>query len=262
MYGINAKSLVQNLELQHRMKLSYIASQYNEKRERMEEAYEQQKSLMQKMIDEAAALNLKLKKEKELHERISRVFIANSIKAEKITIGSGEINRITDIFEKRATVRTEYSKFELFSDLLRRKDLGINAKQRDLAKVSEYLNSTKISQKPAEPTLIRDAFWQRPSGFHRSLLQYPDGRFIWNKYGMVPSNITLPRRIEVGTREYQMVLDWYNRCKNIENAERRNAHNNAMSLWNTEVARAASIAFPSEEFDRLVEQFNVFVSKL
>mgnify|MGYP006958235035 CR=1 FL=1 len=35
-----------------------------------------------------------------------------------------------------------------------------------------------------------------------------------------------------------------------------------MPVVDAEVAKAASVPFPSEEFDRLVEQFNVFVSKL
>lgn len=62
--------------------------------------------------------------------------------------------------------------------------------------------------------------------------------------------------------EERMTVDWYNRCKDIENAERRNTYNNAMSEWNAEVSRASVVSFPLEEFDRLVEQFNFFVSKL
>lgn len=272
MYGINAKSLIQNLELQHRMRLSYIASQYNEKRERMEEAHEQQKSLLQKMIDKATALNLKLKKEKELHECISRVFIANpSLRPEKITVKSAAINSMTDIFKKRDVVQNEYSKFEFFSGLLGREDLGVNAKQSDLTKISEYLNNTKIGPRPNKPALIGNFVWNgrvhelcdrfcfmrqyeysnKAGEIARQSQLYP----LILKYGFGGNDI-------MGKEGVRKSQNWFNHCKDLENQERMNTYNNAMSARNAEISRASSIPFPSGEFDRLVDQFNTFLSKL
>ena len=246
------ENLIRNLKKQQKDILESIAMQYNEKLKREGETNEQKESLLQKTIDELTALKSRLEKEKELHEHVSQVFIANpSLKPEEIMIRSAEINRMTDIFKKRAAVQAEYLKFQLFSGLLGREDLGINAKQDDLTKVSEYLNNTKVKvsrQKPAEPTLIRDACWQQ----HRRIFVFPDRAFIESKYRERLNNVL----------KIHGFVYWYEGCKDIENTERRNAYNNAMSAWNAEVSRASAVSLPSEEFDRLVEQFNVFVSKL
>lgn len=180
------ENLIRNLKKQQKDILGSIARQYNEKLKCTEETGEQKEALLQEMIDELSELKLKLEKEKELHECISKVFIANpSLKPEKIMRGSAEINRMTDIFEKRDAVQAEYSKFESFSGLLGREDLGINAKQDDLTEVLEYMNSTKVSWKPAEPIWIKEVLWGRSFLFGESYPVFPDECFIRGKYGLI-----------------------------------------------------------------------------
>lgn len=149
-YGDNIDALIGNLQDRYEDILAGVTAQYNERRERIEEAYEQQKALMQRMIDEVAAINLKLEKERELESRISHVFIANpSLKPEKITVRSSDVDNIADIFLKHDTVQKEYIKFTLFSELYGNEDLGITATLQDLAQVKEYVNATHISPKRA-----------------------------------------------------------------------------------------------------------------
>ena len=262
-YEDSTNILIGNIEDNYDDIIKEVEEKYKDQKRHLAEAYDRQIEAMNDKINEFTALNAGLEREKELHSLISRVFVTNkSLRAEKIMIRSAEINRMTDIFKKRAAVQAEYSKFELFSGLLGREDLGISAKQDDLTKVSEYLNNTRISQKPAMPTLIREVFWARALGFFLGEPHpvFPDEGFIRGKYGL--THILAAGGGLLGHYEERMTVDWYNRCKDIENTERRNAYNNAMSAWNAEVSRASTIPFPAGEFDRLVEQFNVFVSKL
>lgn len=272
-YGEQAKEdpkfklLATVLDDKHKSQMRTLAMLAQSEKNRQKDTFDRQMEAKDAQLEKARNENIRLERERELQSQISRVFIANrALKPERIMIRSAEINRMTDIFKKRAAVQAEYSKFELFSDLLRREDLGINAKQSDLTKISEYLNNTKISPKPDQPTLIRDAFWTPnlcKGGFvSLSLPIFPDDDFIRGKYGLTRVRREGGGFLGLAHYDEVMTVDWYNRCKDIENKERKNAHENAVSNWNAAVSKASAVPLPSEEFDRLVEQFNTFLSKL
>lgn len=115
----------------------------------MEEAYEQQKSLMQRMIDEVTAINLKLEKERELADIIHGVYLSNpsdKFLFSRSFIGDNvqEITAINDLSQRRARVEDLYNKFKLFSSIYGREDLGVKATLADLEKIKNWLDKTNI----------------------------------------------------------------------------------------------------------------------
>ena len=226
---------------------------------RQEDEHQREIEARDAQLEEARNERIRVEREKELQSQISRVFVVNkSLKPEKIMIRSAEINRMTDIFRKHNAVQNEYSKLALFSGLYGREDLEVKAKQSDLTKLSEYVSSTRISPKPVAPALIRDAF-RKECLLGSWYYVFPDEDFIRGKYGL--EYAIRPASLFDRKNQYD-VLNRYNHCKDVENAERMNTYNNAMSRWNAEVSRASAVPLPSEEFDLLIEQFNTFLSKL
>lgn len=116
-YGDNIDSLIGNLQDRYEDILEGITAQYNERREHMEEAYEQQKALFQRMIDEVTAINLKLEKEKELADIIHGVYLSNPSDPflfSRSFIGDNvqEIRAISDLSQRRSRVEALYDKWK------------------------------------------------------------------------------------------------------------------------------------------------------
>ena len=277
-YRDNIDALISNLQDRYEDILGNVTEQYNERRERMEEAYEQQKALMQRMIDEVTAINLKLEKERELEARISHVFIANpSLKPEKVVIRSSDIEHIADIFLKHNTVQREYNKFAFFSELYGKTDLGVVATTDDLNAVKQYVNETMIApltavEPPKKPYLVStDHGWGNRGGdvewnngrrggpdhgawVNPALVGWLNGmgednftKWWWNKYAPSWPGEQLNAAVERAMSTYNSRLATYQSQK---------------SRYEAQIKHAITQVFPSESFNRLVNQFNEFVSKL
>ena len=148
-YGNNIDALIGNLQDRYEDILAGVTTQYNERRERIEEAYEQQKALMQRMIDEVASINLKLEKEKELADIIHGVYLSNPSNPflfSRSFIGDNvqELRTISDLSQRRSRVEVLYDKFKLFSNIYGREDLGVKATASDLEAVKSWLEKTHI----------------------------------------------------------------------------------------------------------------------
>jgi len=144
-YKIVIKSFAKNLESQYQRNLKDIPSQYIEKESHLEEAYEEQKVILNGMIDEINNGISDMEKKNLLKSNVSYVFTSNpSLKPEKIMIRSYDINRIDDIQLKHDKVQNEYNKFVLFSELYENENLDIAATPDDLEDVKQYIDNTVI----------------------------------------------------------------------------------------------------------------------
>lgn len=158
---------------------------------------------------------------KELQTCLRTIFVNNSLQPEKMKICGANIDRIWDIFEKRKVVEKMYKKFQLFSKLYGRTELGVTATQKDLSNILKYLKNTEITF---------------PISVSRSYFPESD-TFV--AFGSTASPFA--DKISMG-KQFNALRD----------AESRR-------LYEDEVNRAKTVKFPSEAFDRLAEQFNVFV---
>ena len=277
-YGDNIDALIGNLQDRYEDILAGVTTQYNERRERIEEAYEQQKALMQRMIDEVASINLKLEKEKELESRISHVFIANPyLKPEKVVIRSSDVDNIADIFLKHDTVQREYNKFAFFSELYGNTDLGVVATIDDLNAVKQYVNETVIApltavEPPKRPYLVgTDHGWGNRGGD----VEWNNGRRGGPDHGAWVNPALVGWLNRMG--EDNFTKWWWNKYAPSWPGEQLNAavgramstyssrlatYQSQKSRYEAQIKHALAQVFPSESFNRLVEQFNEFVSKL
>lgn len=277
-YADSISVLTFNLQEKYDWILEGVTGQYNEKIVHLEDAFEQEKSLMQRMIDEVTAINLKLEKEKELEARISHVFIANpSLKPEKVVIRSSDIEHIADIFLRHNTIQREYNKFAFFSELYGNTDLGVVATTDDLNAVKQYVNETVIApltavEPPKKPYLVgTDHGWGNRGGdvewnngrrggpdhgawVNPALVGWLNGmgednftKWWWNKYAPSWPGEQLSAAVGRAMSTYNSRLATYQSQK---------------SRYEAQIKHAMTQVFPSESFNRLVNQFNEFVSKL
>lgn len=265
-YENSTKTLIENLEDKSEFIMASVEERYKDQKKHLAEAYDRQIAIMNDKINEFTALNARLEKEKELQTQISRVFIANpSLKAEKIMIRSVDIIRQTDLWPRYNTAKSCYDKFVLCSELFSNKE--------ELPKIGSYLDQLK-NLLPQFKHIMKcevhwgDLFdaWGDVKEFARSrdyrqwcgnhfvedILFYAskrikgDGVYRGRRDNWMNPNVDYYSH-QIG----HIIMDDFNR----EN-ERRQKHNEELHR------QALSINFPAEEFDRLVEQFNVFVSKL
>lgn len=277
-YGDSIDVLVSNLDERYREIIDRIAEQFTERRRHIEEAYEQQHGLMQRMNDELVAINLKLEKERELHSRVSRIFCNNpSLRPEKVVKRATDVERISDILEKHRLAKELYEKFNLFSDLYGNTELGVIATQQDLNEFSQYVRDCQVKVAVPDatpPALIRGVFSAPVNGTRAWNCVYgSDMQFLKNKYGMLEVAWYRFGKYYTGSDHAEIHcaaaygneganIAYYNHYKDIENAERMQKYNDAKNAYARELDRAKSVAFPSESFNRLVDQFNEFVNRL
>ncbi|OUM66876.1 hypothetical protein PIROE2DRAFT_5860 [Piromyces sp. E2] len=143
-----------------------MTAQFNEKKERMEEAYEQQKSLMQRMIDEITANNLKLEKEKELKTKIGMILSQNCIDPRDIIKSTISDILSMDLPNRYKFLFTLYNeKIQPFSELL---------ESNDLSKLNNYINAINM---PSPRTELGDfqKKKQRAVAFLPALIYYING---------------------------------------------------------------------------------------
>jgi len=185
---------------------------------------------------------------------VSHIFIANpSLKPEKIMIRSFDINNIADITLRHNKVQNEYNKFKLFSELYGNKDFGIIATTNDLNAVKMYVDHTVITPFTAVPPP------QRPNLDISS----------YHNLEMSVKRIGLPNIrkwvLEMGENHWDpkvtVLIFIVKRATSTYN-DRLATYQNSKKQHEDQVAKANAAKFPSESFNRLVDQFNEFVNMI
>ena len=283
-YGEKAKEdpkfklLATVLDDKHKSQMRTLAMLAQSEKNRQRDAFDREMEAKNAELEEARNEKIRVEKEKELQGQISRVFLANpSLSREIIMIRSEEINRMTDIFKKRAAIQARYSKFAPFSSLLGREDLGVTATVNDLNAVRRYVDETAIAPLTAVPPRGRPHLVNVDHGWGNR-----GGNTEWNNGCRGGANhdawvnpVLVRWLKEMG--EYNFTEKWGNKYAPqwpneqlwaaIDRAtstynNRLNAYKTQKSQYEARIRHAQAVAFPSDAFDRLVEQFNTFLSKL
>jgi len=185
MYKVNVKSLVRELKLQYSNTLEHITLQYNIKEEKIREAYEAQKKILNNMINETTALNLKLEKKAELKSLINGIHRSNPdnqfLRSYSFIICNvQEIRGIDDILDRRSRVEDIFNKVSLFSSLFGREDLGVKAKTSDLEAIKLWLDRTNMNaileryKGISQPAYnFTDMSWEKTNTFNGSDIGRP-----------------------------------------------------------------------------------------
>ncbi|MBR1734460.1 MAG: DUF1640 domain-containing protein [Alphaproteobacteria bacterium] len=246
-YSDNIDALIGNLQDRYEDILAGVTAQYNERRERIEEAYEQQKALMQRMIDEVAAINLKLEKEKEFKQRIGIILSHNQIDPRDIIKNTDTEFLSMDLPARHNLLLTIYNKKILpFAELL---------ESSDLSAIRDYISAINVS-------LPRDELGDfQGYYFGWGAASYTE----WNY-----RNISEIRRAKSyganipGHEDYQYkhqpcpLTFWANAAHaNLIESERQRI-NNIIREEQTNYKRATELVFPTQEFKRLVDKVNSF----
>ena len=266
-YGDSIDGLINSLQDRYEDIIKQISERYAERCDRMNEAYEQQKTLLKKMINEVVAANLKLEKAKERHSQISRIFICHpELKPEKIMIKSSELDNKADIATKHEVTSAIFDKLKFFKDLYKNK--------KDLDTLRHYLDQTLIPpmpDKPMEKPICHNngGFWGRCRGGEIEWewggdVAWINGKMqVWLREMGVndfPGQYDNRRgAASWGTQEYGR--NWKPRAE-AEYNRRLAIYQQKMHDRNVRIARAIATPFPSQSFDSLVDQFNMVVSEL
>jgi len=260
MYKVNVKSLIRDLKHQYSINLETISSQYQEKNEKIKEAYEAQKKLLNNMIDEITKHNLELEKEKELHTQISRVFISNpSLKPEKIMIKSIDILR-QDPQSRYNTVKSCYDKFVLFVELFSNKE--------ELSIIETYLNQMNNLVPKLERIMSCQVNWGDLFDAYGDVKEFARSRNYRQWCGSHKYDRLFADKVKGGGPGFRdgwmnPNADYYSHHIGHLIMDDFNNENNRRKNHNEELQRQIqNINFPSKEFDSILKQFNIFVSKL
>ena len=247
-YGDNIDALIGNLQDRYDDILAGVTAQYNERRERIEEAYEQQKALMQRMIDEVAAINLKLEKEKEFKQRIGIILSHNQIDPRDIIKNTDTEFLSMDLPARHNLLLTIYNKKILpFAELL---------ESSDLSAIRDYISAINVS-------LPRDELGDFQGYYfgwgYESYTQW-NYRNIYEirrakSYG---ANIPGHEAYQESKHWIYPLTFWVNAAHaNLIESERQRI-NNIIREEQTNYKRAIELVFPTQEFKRLVDKVNSF----
>ena len=263
-YRDNINSLISYLDDRYHDNLSNIERQHNERYQLMIEAYENQKSLMQRMINEATALNTKLENARERHSQISRIFMNNpSLKPEKILVTSAVLSGIANIDERRDATEA------IFTKLIHFRLLYENSNALDA--LDDYIKHLTVLPMPDKPMEQPQLGFSGPGKFGRGGQLEWDRNVAWingqmqcwlramGVHDFPPSYDNRKGALSWGTQQY--LHNWKPRAQ-AEYQRRYDVYERQIAERNSQLARAQSIPFPVEEFDCLVRQFNTFVNEL
>jgi len=149
MYKVNIKALIESMKTQFQRNLDDIILQYHDKENNIKKAYEAEKNILIKMIDEIKRINSESEKARNLEKMIHGIYTSNPDNSfirnrSFILYNVKEIRGIKDLMERRNKVEELYNKLKLFSILFGREDLGVKVKTSDLEKIKLWLDRTNI----------------------------------------------------------------------------------------------------------------------
>jgi len=279
MYKTNIKSLVKHLKWQLNQNLTDMATKYNEKEKNLIKEYEAKEKGLQAMVDQISKMNSDLEKKSQLKSRIHHVFMINpSLRPEKILIRSFDIQQIGDPMLKHNRLQQEYNKFVLFSELYGKTELGVFATTEDLNAVNHYSNTpvpVEPQPYPHFPNIRHEFFanldqtdWcyyndpfltlKKYVMVNQKLIKWLEemGEMISNK--MISSKKITPFSGLLNVDKVVIELTILNEAKQ----RALTTYNNRMALYRTQKSQYEALVFPTEAFNRLVDQFNEFVNRL
>lgn len=266
-YGDSIESLIGELQDRYEDIVANLNSQHEDERSHLEEAYEQQKTVLERMLAEVNGLNAKLEEEKQLHSYVNRIFVANpSLEPKKIIARAGDIERINDILVRHDTLEGLYEKFKLFTELYGNTELGVCAMPRDLRVLGIYVSQIKTMQRPIAIVGFQEIggsnWWGEPNvnwgEYQRIIRIVPSAaqRYVYPNCGRASFG--------GGRVDHCDWKDWNGRVRFISTANSEIARINRenQEKYEADINRAKSVVFPSESFNRLVDQFNEFINRL
>ncbi|MBO7453803.1 MAG: hypothetical protein J6T91_00245 [Alphaproteobacteria bacterium] len=200
-YEDSTNTLLENLEYRYDDIITEVEKSYKDQKKNLAKAYDRQIAIMNDKINEFMALNVQLEKDKELLSLINGVYRSNPdnefIRSHSFISGNAqEIRGIGDLFVRRSRVEDIYNKVRLFSELLGREDLGVEAKPSDLEAIRVWLDRTSRNAVLAKygnfpfsinvDGLFSDMSWEKTNAFSGSDI----GRPLLNAKGRLEGQIS------------------------------------------------------------------------
>ena len=244
------------VEREHANQLNVFAIQAQSDIDRLECSHQHEISSLQEQLDETKRQKTKAEQLIALRGLLLQIPVADKSIITERAINIEQLG----ILERHAKVSELYKKFSVYKELFGRNDLGVVATKQDLTSVKKYIHDTTVRKKPIQPTMIREI----RNGFINRHVSFSEMTFLMKKYGM----LDIAWNYE-GTDIGEVHKSWaygpehenirmFNHFKDIENTYRKNTYNKELALYNSEYDRALHAVFPSESFNRLVDQVNKF----
>ncbi|OUM62874.1 hypothetical protein PIROE2DRAFT_61615 [Piromyces sp. E2] len=205
-YGEQAKEdskfklLATVLDDKHQSQMRTLAMLAQSEKNRQRNAFDREMGAKNAQLEETRNEKIRVEKEKELQALVYRVFTANPDNAfirshSFISCNAQEIRDIEDLSTRRDRVEDIYNKVRLFSELLGREDLGVEAKPYDLKAVRSWLDRTTMDAILAKygnfpfsinvDSLFSDMSWEKTNTFNGSDI----GRPLLNAKGRLEEQI-------------------------------------------------------------------------
>lgn len=245
-YDDSVRGLVHDLERRYKIDRSRLAEQFDEKVTHMEEAYERQIALMQRMIDEVTATQQLAEQEERRKTEINRICRGNDLNPirDMISINAATLC-IKPLLEREKEIKQINNRqFNAFKELLIAND---SENQTYFDSINQYIRniSTDQLQHPGDPWPDGNCYyhynWDYTGAIHEQhwdFLVRNGGSAgcsrIWNERGGNHGWYAIQRGIGIAQTNYSRKL----------------------SAYNAGIEQRAQIPFPRAEFDKLSDQIN------
>lgn len=270
-YGYSIDALIVTLQERYSDLLMSVNNQYEEKQNSLRAAYDEEKEVLERILEETNKLNAKLEKENVLVARLNAIRRGKALDLSWMEPQSTPIQNL-DVLEKREIANAVYEKILPFSEVLN-EDFELIAIFADFEALKAYLDETPINEEPIAPM-------EEPVCTPNNWLGNRGGVIEWNWGGdnraWLNHNIVLWLKA-MGVNDF--VECWDNRAgensygtryywgKTYPQAsgnykEKKEVYDKEVSVRNAQIAHAEEVIFPLESYNKLVRQFNTFISKM
>ncbi len=146
-YNASVNTLALNIQRRYDESVISLIHQFDEHKRLLEEGYTQAISSLDGTIQRLTEENTRLERKQELMNLVNAAISSNYSLAGRplIRTRGADVKAISDFLQRKSTMEDLYNKFQAFSNLYGRRDLGVLATRADLDKVQNWITTAQTA---------------------------------------------------------------------------------------------------------------------
>lgn len=267
-----AGATAEDLQREYLKRMQEMARQFQEQLQREREAHAQEMAAEREKRSETEKAKAQLEREKILRGILLHISVEDKT---LIRITANDILQL-DILERHVKTDEVYQRFLPYCELFGRRDLGVVATQKDLSDVREYISETLVNVPDAKAPREKPVLHCTTNkwGGWGGDVEWKNGRHCGGDHGAWVNPVLVVWLNEMG--ESNFPTWWWNKYAPswpgqqltaavgramVTYNDRLTVYNEQQAKYKSQIEHAQAIPFPSDGFNRLVDQVNKFLTE-